>query len=152
MLASFVKDYYPNLKVAWYSGRQELSEHVNMKHFDYIKLGPYIEENGPLNSKTTNQVMLHIDNSCGKPIVKDITSRFWKYPLVELQTYHEGLFKERKNAFKLKGGFSARHTPFAVLIDNAAPVMAFYSEANTCTIEEIMKALNNPVVYGRIEG
>ena len=41
----------------------------------------------------------------------------------------------------------------AVLIDNdAAPVIAFYSEANTCTIEEIMKALNNPVVYGRIEG
>ena len=75
------------------------------------------------------------------------------YPLVELQTYHEGLFKERKNAFKLKRGFSARHTPFAVLIDNdAALVMAFYSEANTCTIEEIMKALNNPVVYGRIEG
>ena len=40
-----------------------------------------------------------------------------------------------------------------ILIDNdAAPVMAFYGEANTCTIEEIMKALNNPVVYGRIEG
>ena len=91
------------------------------------------------------------DNS--QYLVDELKKVLSKYPLVELQTYHEGLFKERKNAFKLKGGFSARHTPFAVLIDNdAAPVMAFYGEANTCTIEEIMKALNNPVVYGRIEG
>lgn len=91
------------------------------------------------------------DNS--QHLVDELKKVLSKYPLIELQTYHEGLFKERKNAFKLKGGFSARHTPFAVLIDNdAAPVMAFYSEANTCTIEEIMKALNNPVVYGRIEG
>lgn len=89
------------------------------------------------------------DNS--QYLVDELKKVLSKYPLVELQTYHEGLFKERKNAFKLKGGFSARHTPFAVLIDNY-PVMAFYSEANTCTIEEIMKALNNPVVYGRIEG
>lgn len=86
-------------------------------------------------------------------LVDKLKSILPNYPLIELESYHEGLFKERKNAFKLKGGFSARHTPFAVLIDNdAAPVMAFYSEANTCTIEEIMKALNNPVVYGRIEG
>lgn len=76
--AKYVQENYPLLKVAWYSGRQELSEDININNFDYIKLGPYIEENGPLNSKTTNQVMLHIDNSCGKPIVKDITSRFWK--------------------------------------------------------------------------
>lgn len=85
-------------------------------------------------------------------LVDELKKVLPKYPLVELQTYHEGLFKERKNAFKLKGDFSARRTPFAVLIDDTAPVMAFYSEASTCTIEEIMKALNNPVVYGRIEG
>lgn len=77
-LAGFIKVNYPKLKVAWYSGKQELSEDIDLENFDYIKLGPYIEESGPLNSKTTNQVMLHIDNSCGKPIVKDITSRFWK--------------------------------------------------------------------------
>lgn len=72
------KGSWVDVKVAWYSGRAELSPCINLTNFDYIKLGPYIEESGPLNSKTTNQVMLHIDNSCGKPIVKDITSRFWK--------------------------------------------------------------------------
>lgn len=66
------------IKVAWYSGRQELSPDIDLKNFDYIKLGPYIEEKGPLSSKTTNQVMLQIDNSCGRSMVKDITSRFWK--------------------------------------------------------------------------
>lgn len=66
------------IKVAWYSGRQELSPDIDLRNFDYIKLGPYIEEKGPLNSRTTNQVMLQIDNSYGKSIVKDITSRFWK--------------------------------------------------------------------------
>ena len=43
-----------------------------------MKLGPYIKDKGPLNSKTTNQIMLRIDNSCGKPITTDITSKFWK--------------------------------------------------------------------------
>lgn len=66
------------IKVAWYSGRQELSPDIDLRNFDYIKLGPYIEEKGPLSSRTTNQVMLQIDNSCGRSIVKDITSRFWK--------------------------------------------------------------------------
>lgn len=71
------------------------------------------------------------------------------YPLVELETYHEGLFKERKKAFKIKGGFSARRTPFAVLINNdSEPITAFYSEAGTCTIDVIIKALNSFIVYG----
>lgn len=84
-LASIMRDMndsepgnWADVKIAWYSGRQELSPDIDLRNFDYIKLGPYIEEKGPLSSRTTNQVMLHIDNSCGKPIVKDITSRFWK--------------------------------------------------------------------------
>lgn len=90
------------------------------------------------------------DNS--QHLVDELKKVLSKYPLVELQTYHGGLFKERKNAFKLKGGFSARHTPFAVLINNdSEPVMAFYSEANTCTIDKILKTLNNYTVYGRKE-
>lgn len=74
-----VKQFVPNkLKICWYSGRQDLSKEIDLNNFDYIKLGPYIEEKGPLNSRTTNQVMLQIDHSCGKPIVTDITSHFWK--------------------------------------------------------------------------
>lgn len=72
-LAQWVKIYYP-LKVAWYSGRQELAKEINLKWFDFIKLGPYIEELGPLNSKTTNQRFYKVVND----ELIDITSVFWK--------------------------------------------------------------------------
>ena len=62
------------LKTAWYSGRQELSKDLNFEYFDYIKLGPYMEEFGPLNSRTTNQRMYKV-HDCE---LEDITSRFWK--------------------------------------------------------------------------
>lgn len=62
------------LKTAWYSGRQELSKDVNLENFDYIKLGPYMEEFGPLNSRTTNQRMYKV-HGCE---LEDITSKFWK--------------------------------------------------------------------------
>lgn len=84
-LASIMRDMndsepgnWADVKIAWYSGRQELSPDIDLRNFDYIKLGPYIEEKGPLSSRTTNQVMLQIDNSYGRSIVKDITPRFWK--------------------------------------------------------------------------
>lgn len=73
-LASFVTNHY-QLKVAWYSGRQELSKEIDLQNFDFIKLGPYIEELGPLNSRTTNQRFYKVN---GKELV-DITSKFWKY-------------------------------------------------------------------------
>ena len=39
-----------------------------------IKLGPYIEELGPLNSKTTNQRFYKVNE---KELI-DITNLFWK--------------------------------------------------------------------------
>lgn len=77
-IATWVKSAYPDLKVAWYSGRQELSKRINLRNFDYIKLGPYIKEFGPLTSKTTNQVLLKIDCIDGRYLINDITSKFWK--------------------------------------------------------------------------
>ena len=62
------------LKSAWYSGRQELSKDINLEFFDFIKLGPYIEELGPLNSKTTNQRFYKVNE---KELI-DITNLFWK--------------------------------------------------------------------------
>ena len=73
-LASFVTNHY-QLKVAWYSGRQELSNHIDLYNFDYIKLGPYKEEFGPLNSRTTNQRFYKISDE----ELIDITSKFWKH-------------------------------------------------------------------------
>ena len=72
-LAQFIKIYFP-IKIAWYSGRQELSKDINLNNFDFIKLGPYIEELGPLNSKTTNQRFYKIEEDK----LVDITNLFWK--------------------------------------------------------------------------
>ena len=66
------------LKSAWYSGRQELSKDINLENFDYVKLGPYIEDRGPINCKTTNQVLLEIEVVQDKVFTKDITAKFWK--------------------------------------------------------------------------
>lgn len=74
-IAQDIKEYYPELKVGWYSGRQELSKDIELGNFDYIKLGPYIEEFGPLNSRTTNQRFYKVSN--GELV--DITSKFWKH-------------------------------------------------------------------------
>ena len=70
-----------HLKSAWYSGRQELSKEIDLKNFDFIKLGPYIEELGPLNSKTTNQKFYKVENVSYKDgslgyALNDITYKF----------------------------------------------------------------------------
>ena len=74
ILASFITNHYNSIKVAWYSGRQELSNNIDVFNFDYIKLGPYKEEFGPLNSRTTNQRFYKVN---GKELI-DITNLFWK--------------------------------------------------------------------------
>ena len=68
-----------NIKIAWYSGRSECSTFIDLNNFDFIKLGPYIEELGGLDSRETNQILLQIDHIYGKPIVKDITAKFWNH-------------------------------------------------------------------------
>ena len=82
MFAGCIKDLY-DIKVAWYSGRQELSKYINLKWFDFIKLGPYIEEFGPLNSKTTNQrfyqvIKSHYEDGTSGYELLDTTYKFWK--------------------------------------------------------------------------
>lgn len=72
-LAKFTKEKL-GLKVAWYSGRKELSDKVSIENFDYIKLGPYIEEYGSIDKETTNQRMYSVDD--GELI--DITYKFWE--------------------------------------------------------------------------
>ena len=76
-IAQDIKEYYPNLKVGWYSGRDYISEDINLENFNFIKYGHYDENKGPLNSKTTNQIMLEIEVVDNKVFKKDITSKFW---------------------------------------------------------------------------
>jgi anaerobic ribonucleoside-triphosphate reductase activating protein len=60
------------LKTAWYSGKPELPTEFFVDNFDYIKLGPYIESLGGLDSPTTNQRLYRIDNGH----ITDITDFF----------------------------------------------------------------------------
>lgn len=83
-LASWAKTH-TNLKVAWYSGRQELADTVakQLQWFDFIKLGPYKEEFGPLNSRTTNQRFYKVHRKVVSGLVgyelEDETYKFWKH-------------------------------------------------------------------------
>ena len=71
-LAFRIRRNFPELKIAWYSGRQYIPYNFPLKHFDYIKIGPYIPELGGLDSENTNQIMYKIEDD--KLI--DITYRF----------------------------------------------------------------------------
>lgn len=70
-----------DVKIAWYSGRADLSEEIELKNFDYIKLGPYIEERGPLDNPNTNQRLYKTIMTDDGPKLKDITFRFWNREL-----------------------------------------------------------------------
>lgn len=63
---------YP-YKTALYSGREEVEDGYD-DYFDFIKIGPFIPEFGPLNKETTNQRLYEITDE-GR---KDITNKFWK--------------------------------------------------------------------------
>lgn len=74
-----------NIKIGWYSGRATLAEEIELKNFNYVKLGPYIEECGPLNNPNTNQRLYEVQMSReidenGDPVygLMDITNVFWK--------------------------------------------------------------------------
>ncbi len=73
-LAHFVKrqtDY--SVKTAWYSGKPHLPQNCNLSYFDFIKLGPYIEKYGGLDSPSTNQRFYKIE---GNKMI-DKTNQFW---------------------------------------------------------------------------
>lgn len=67
---------YKSLKIGWYSGKDELSEDIDIRLFDYIKLGHYDEKFGGLDKETTNQRLYKIAHD--KESLIDITSKFWR--------------------------------------------------------------------------
>jgi anaerobic ribonucleoside-triphosphate reductase activating protein len=80
-----------NLKIGWYSGRDEYYKNINFNWFDYIKLGHYDEKFGPLNKKTTNQRLFKLKHDkvqtkindeesmeTNRIMFEDITNLFWK--------------------------------------------------------------------------
>ena len=71
-LAVWVRNAHPELKIAWYSGRSEISKYIKLRNFDYIKIGPYIPKLGGLDKETTNQIMYKIQDNQ----LTNITYRF----------------------------------------------------------------------------
>ncbi len=63
------------VKVAWYSGKQELPQPYEISWFHYIKLGPYIEQLGSLKSRSTNQRLMQRTD---RDELIDITYKFWQ--------------------------------------------------------------------------
>ena len=78
-LAKLIKET-TDLKVGWYSGRQVLSADINLEWFDFIKVGPYVEQFGPLNNPNTNQIMYKVVHENGNDLMFNITNKFWKEP------------------------------------------------------------------------
>ncbi len=62
------------LKTGWYSGKPALPEDMAVENFDYIKLGPYVESLGGLDSPATNQRFYRVEN--GR--MTDMTDAFRK--------------------------------------------------------------------------
>ncbi|WP_295958512.1 anaerobic ribonucleoside-triphosphate reductase activating protein [uncultured Alistipes sp.] len=76
-LAGVVRQEFPALRTGWYSGRSDLPAGIAPQAFDYIKLGGWVEELGPLTSPTTNQRLYKIGPDGG---MEDITGRFRRKP------------------------------------------------------------------------
>lgn len=75
-LASVVRIHHKDIKVCWYSGFEQLPPVVSdyIDFFDYIKLGPYMQDRGGLDCPDTNQRFYKVVDD----EFEDITFRFQK--------------------------------------------------------------------------
>lgn len=66
----------PPYKVGWYSGNIMIPTDLQIGAFDYIKIGPYIAERGPINNKNTNQILYKVNHKYNT--LENITYKFIK--------------------------------------------------------------------------
>jgi anaerobic ribonucleoside-triphosphate reductase activating protein len=84
-LAEYVKTHHDPLKTAWYTGSylHPTMDRPICQVFDYIKMGPYVEELGPITSRNTNQRFYTKGSAMKKMDANphmwyDTTDKFWK--------------------------------------------------------------------------
>ena len=79
-LLIYVKECHQKVKTAWYTGRKEVPLYnFPLMLLDYIKIGPYIKERGPLDNPNTNQRLYELITSKNYfTYFKDITNKLWK--------------------------------------------------------------------------
>lgn len=79
-----IKHDFPELKTCWYQGDDEVDSITKdtLKYLDYIKIGHYNKDLGPLNVPTTNQKMYKYDPTYSEYTIekswKDITNEMLK--------------------------------------------------------------------------
>lgn len=78
IIMRYLRWFYSDIKIGWYSGKDEFDTDF-IPYVDYYKFGSYKPECGPLDSPTTNQVMLKFDISTGKFL--NITKEFLRKDL-----------------------------------------------------------------------
>lgn len=75
-LARLIKEEFPELKTAWYSGK-EYSKDLETTNLNYIKVGPYIQDRGGLDSPNTNQILYLVYTAPnGVTMLINITHKF----------------------------------------------------------------------------
>lgn len=68
-----------DVKIAWYSGSESIPfKLINIRNFDYIKIGSYKKELGPLNKESTNQTLYKINHCEDDSFLDNITRKLWK--------------------------------------------------------------------------
>lgn len=74
-IALFIRENFPDLKIGWYSGGDSIPTSIkdNITTLDYIKLGSYQKDRGPINTPTTNQRLYKILPTS----LVDITQELW---------------------------------------------------------------------------
>ena len=80
-LAEHISEKWENVKIGVYSGRENVEKWYS-EVFDYVKIGPYMPEYGPLDNPETNQrLFYHNPVYCGVSKMgkgwEDVTYKFW---------------------------------------------------------------------------
>ena len=98
-LSKYIREKYPKLHIGWYSGNTVFPLYHGV--FDYIKLGPYIEEKGPIDKPTTNQrLYLKVNGDYLNASFVDITEKAFWMPKPWDVNYFDYLEKKEKEQNK----------------------------------------------------
>lgn len=80
-----------------------------------------------------------------QPLQNRITAHLWQnFPKIQVETYDESHYKDKKKAIMIKASCGTRLAPFvAIYDDNKELIKAFYSETGDCTFDNIINYLND---------
>lgn len=87
------------------------------------------------------QLIVCYNNDC--QIFVNSVKEYCKQINLEIITYNEHYYKEKTKAYRIKGGYSARMTPFMLLERSGKYEKAFYSEDDGCTLDALKCYLEN---------